>query len=195
MTSHYDHAQSTSTQTEIPMSKPLNANDNGNNDNVAAKPTTSVATTAKGSTALMSLAALGTALNGVDTSIGRSDKPMMFFKSREDIWIYGRQKIEPEAGSRWAANPTTFQRGYIAFDGSRKVDERNAVRWSAEDRPRGPARRWLPLARADVRRDEMSQWRRCWCRGVLQGGNGRRQLVHHAANRTDSRPDQRRPAR
>jgi hypothetical protein len=124
MTSYYDHAQYTSTQTETPMPKTSNANDNGNNDNVAAKPTTSVATAAKGNTALMSLATLGTALNGVDTSVGRSDKPMMLYKSRENIWAYGRQQIEPEEGSHWAVNPTTFQRGYVAFDGSKKVGER-----------------------------------------------------------------------
>ena len=101
-----------------------NANDNGNNDNGATKPATSVATAAKGSTALMSLAALGTALNGVDTSVGRFDKLMLFFKSRESIWIYGPRKIEPEKGSRWAANPSTFERGYIAFDGAKKLGER-----------------------------------------------------------------------
>jgi hypothetical protein len=129
MTSYHDHdhAQYPSTQKETPMPNTFNANDNGNNDNVAAKPTTSVAAAAKGSTALTAMAAvaaIGTALNGVDTSIGRSDKPMMFFKSRENIWTYGRQQIEPEEGSRWAVNPMTFQRGYVAFDGSKKVGER-----------------------------------------------------------------------
>jgi hypothetical protein len=72
----------------------------------------------------MSLETLGTALNGVDTSIGHSGKPMMFFKSRENIWTFGRQQIEPEKGSRWAANPPTFEWGYIAFDGSKKLGER-----------------------------------------------------------------------
>jgi hypothetical protein len=102
----------------------FNANDNGNTDNVAAKPATSVAPTARGSTALMSLEALGTALNSVDTSIGYSSKPMMFFKSRENIWTFGRQQNEPEKGSRWAANPPTLERGYIAFDGTKKLGER-----------------------------------------------------------------------
>jgi len=109
------------TQTEIPMPKTFNANDNGNNDNAAAKPATSVATAAKGSTALASLA---TDLNNVDTSVGYSGKPIMLFKSRENRWEYGQQKIEPEQGSRWAANPTSFQRGYVAFAGSEKVGER-----------------------------------------------------------------------
>src|SRR5262245_23249208 len=120
----HDHAQHTLTQKETLMNKTFHANDNGNNDNVAAEPATSVATTAKASTALMSLAALRTALNGVDTSVSGSDKPMMFFKSREDLWVYWRGKIEPEKGSRWAVNPATFERGYIAFDGSKRLGER-----------------------------------------------------------------------
>jgi hypothetical protein len=72
----------------------------------------------------MSLAALRTALNSVNINTGLFAKLMMFFKSRENIWTYGPKNIQPEEGSRWAANPTTFERGYIAFDGTKRLGER-----------------------------------------------------------------------
>ena len=74
--------------------------------------------------ALVSLTALTTALNNVDmTSIGgRSGKPMLQFKSRENsgTWMFGQQRITPEAGSLWAVNPQTFRWGYICFSGDNK---------------------------------------------------------------------------
>ena len=74
--------------------------------------------------ALTSLAALRTALNSVDmTSIGgRSGKPMLQFKSREDngTWMFGQQRTIPEASSLWAVNPQTFRWGYICFSGDNK---------------------------------------------------------------------------
>jgi hypothetical protein len=77
--------------------------------------------------ALTSLAALKTALNGVDTSIvgGRSGLPMMFFK-REGSGTYtvGQKKVVVEAGSHWAFNPATFCWGYVAFGKDNKVHER-----------------------------------------------------------------------
>jgi hypothetical protein len=85
---------------------------------------TSVATAAKGSTALTSLEALGTALNNVDTGVGHSTKPMLLYKSRSNTWTYGRQLTEPEEGSRWGVNPMTFERGYVAFNGKQKLGER-----------------------------------------------------------------------
>jgi hypothetical protein len=95
------------------MHKP--ANENG---------TSSVATAAKGSTALTSLAALETALSNVDTGIGHSTKPMLLYKSRSNAWTYGRQQTEPEEGSRWGVNPHTFERGYVAFNGKLRLGER-----------------------------------------------------------------------
>jgi len=79
--------------------------------------------------ALTSLTALATALNRVDmTAIGgRSGKPMLQFKSRENngTWMFGQQRITPEAGSLWAVNPTTFKWGYVCFSNDNKhVGER-----------------------------------------------------------------------
>jgi len=75
--------------------------------------------------ALTSVAALETMLSRVDmTSIGgRSGKPMLQFKSRENsgTWMFGQQRITPEADSLWAANPQTFKWGYICFDNNNKV--------------------------------------------------------------------------
>jgi len=75
--------------------------------------------------ALTSLAALRTALNSVDmTSIGgRSGKPMLQFKSREDngTWMFGQQRTIPEASSLWVVNPRTFKWGYICFSNDNKV--------------------------------------------------------------------------
>jgi hypothetical protein len=78
--------------------------------------------------ALTALAALGVALNKVDTSsvIGRSGLPMMQFKREGDgTWTYGQRRITVESGSRWAINPTTFQWGFVNFgEGNKWLDER-----------------------------------------------------------------------
>jgi len=61
------------------------------------------------------------------TSIGgRSGKPMLQFKSRENngVWMYGQQRISPEADSLWAVNPQTFRWGYICFSNDNKPAER-----------------------------------------------------------------------
>jgi hypothetical protein len=78
---------------------------------------------------LTALTALGTVLNGVDTSsvVGRSGLPMLLFKAREanGTWMFGQKKTIPEAGSLWAAHPGTFQRGYICWGpGNKKLGER-----------------------------------------------------------------------
>jgi len=68
--------------------------------------------------ALVSLAALETALRAIDPSsrLNRSGKPMLLFKSRENgLWAYGQTKTIPEDGSHWAFNPVSVHRGYIAF--------------------------------------------------------------------------------
>ena len=94
------------------------------NDNQPGK---AVAPTLTGG-ALASLAALGAALNKVDTSsvIGRSSLPMMQFKREGDgSWSYGQKRLTVETDSRWAVNPTTFQWGYVCFgEGNKRLDDR-----------------------------------------------------------------------
>jgi hypothetical protein len=81
--------------------------------------------------ALAALTALTAGLNKVDTSsvIGRSGLPMMQFKREGDgTWSYSQKRITVEANSRWAVNPTTFQRGYVCFgEGNKWLDERMAL--------------------------------------------------------------------
>src|SRR5262245_20192672 len=89
-----------------PANKP--ANDNGSN----------AVTSAPSANALTALAALGAALNNVDTATvsGRSGLPMLLFKSREGsggTYMYGQKRTVPEEGQRWAANPLTFKWGWI----------------------------------------------------------------------------------
>lgn len=74
--------------------------------------------------AMTSLAALGAALNKVDTAsvIGRSGLPMLSFKREGDgCWMYGRRKTVVEDDSHWAANPFSFQYGWICFGDNKKV--------------------------------------------------------------------------
>jgi hypothetical protein len=78
--------------------------------------------------ALASLAALGAALNSVDTAsvVGRSGLPMLAFKrDGSGTWWYGQRRTEPESGSRWGVNVTTFKWGYICFgEGNKVIGER-----------------------------------------------------------------------
>jgi hypothetical protein len=74
--------------------------------------------------ALTSLAALGTALSNVDTSAGagRSGKPMLQFKSRENsgTWMFGQKHTVIEDGSLWVINPASFRWGYVCFSDAKK---------------------------------------------------------------------------
>jgi hypothetical protein len=78
--------------------------------------------------AMVSLEALGAALNAVDTSTiaGHSGLPMLSFKREGDgTWAHGQRRTVVEDGSRWAVNPLTFRRGYICFgDGNKRLGER-----------------------------------------------------------------------
>jgi hypothetical protein len=92
-----------------------NDNDNDNGHAVAAVPTGG---------ALTSLEALGAMLAKVDTSsvAGHSGLPMLQFKREGDgCWSYGQKRTIVESGSCWAVNPTTFRRGFICFNDSKKV--------------------------------------------------------------------------
>jgi len=97
------------------------ANDNGDHK----RPGSKLAPAPVAGGALTSLAGLQMALANVNTAaiIGRSGLPMMLFKAREGsgAWGYGQRRIIPEPDSRWAINPLTFQRGYIAFGPDKKV--------------------------------------------------------------------------
>ena len=106
----------------VSAKQPANDNHNHANDNEQA-----IAPAPAGG-ALASLAALRAALNSVDTAsvAGRSGLPMMKFKrDGSGTWAYGQKQIEPEEGSRWAVNPTTFKWGYICFgEGNKVIGER-----------------------------------------------------------------------
>jgi hypothetical protein len=77
--------------------------------------------------ALISLAALATALNAVDTAsvAGRSGVPMLQFKrDGNGTWQFGQKRIVVEDGSRWAVNPMSFRWGYICFVDNKVAGER-----------------------------------------------------------------------
>jgi len=97
------------------------ANDNGEHE----KPGSKQVAPAPAGGAPASLAGLQKALASVPTAtiIGRSGKPMMLFKSRENNGTYGigQKRLVPEEDSRWAVNPMTFQWGYICFNDAKKV--------------------------------------------------------------------------
>jgi hypothetical protein len=86
--------------------------------------------------ALTSLAELATTLNQIDTASvgGRSGKPMLQFKSRENVWVYGQQRTQVEEDSRWAINPTSWRRGPICFapGGNKVLGERTVPAHMAE---------------------------------------------------------------
>ena len=95
------------------------ANDNGEHE----RPGSKIAPAPAGG-ALTSLAALQTALAGVNTAaiIGRTGLPMLLFKREgSGTWGYGQKRTIPEEGSKWAVNPMTFKYGYICFNDANKV--------------------------------------------------------------------------
>ena len=98
----------------------MNSHDNDNHDRDPDNPITPATPSSR---AMVSLEALGSALNAVDTSaIRRSGLPMLVFKAREGngTWSHGQRRTVVEEGARWAVNPTTFQRGYVCFSGADK---------------------------------------------------------------------------
>jgi hypothetical protein len=78
--------------------------------------------------AMVSLEALGAALSAVDTAsiAGHSARPMLQFKREGDgTWVHGQRRTVVEDGSRWAADPRSFMRGFICFgDGNKRLGER-----------------------------------------------------------------------
>jgi hypothetical protein len=78
--------------------------------------------------AMVSLEALGAALSAVDTATiaGHSARPMLQFKREGGgTWAHGQRRTVVEDGSRWAADPRSFMRGYICFgDGNKRLGER-----------------------------------------------------------------------
>ena len=99
--------------------------DNDNHDHDRDNPITPATPSSR---AMVSLEALGAALNAVDTSsvVGRSSLPMLQFKREgSGTWSHGQRRTVVEDGARWAANPTTFKWGYICFgDGNKRLGER-----------------------------------------------------------------------
>ena len=98
------------------------ANDNGKGEH---EPGSKIAPAPAGG-ALTSLAALQTALAGVNTAaiIGRTGLPMLLFKREgSGTWMFGQKKTIPEPGSRWAVNPMTFKYGFICFNDNKVVGE------------------------------------------------------------------------
>ena len=93
------------------------------NDNGERGPGSKIAPAPAGG-ALTSLAALQTALAGVNTAaiIGRTGLPMLLFKREgSGTWMFGQKKTIPEPGSKWAINPLTFKWGCISFNDANKV--------------------------------------------------------------------------
>jgi len=102
--------------------------DHANDNSEHERPGSKLASAPAAGGALTSLAALQTALAGVNTAaiIGRSGLPMLLFKREgSGTWMFGQKKTIPEADSRWAVNPMTFKYGFICFNDANKVaDER-----------------------------------------------------------------------
>jgi hypothetical protein len=105
-----------------------NDHDNDNDVRERREKTLGAVAPAPAGGALTSLAALSTALNSVDmTSVGgRSGKPMLQFKSRENngTWMFGQKRTLVEDDSLWAVNVLSFKWGYVYFDNNNKPHER-----------------------------------------------------------------------
>jgi len=105
-----------------PDRKPAPANDNAGANAKAVANDNAVAVAPFAGGAMTSLAALQTALAGVDTA-GRSGfMPMLAFKrDGGGVWHYGQKKTVLEEGSTLACNPLSFKWGYICFNDAKKV--------------------------------------------------------------------------
>jgi hypothetical protein len=91
------------------------ANDNSGTITPAAKANALAST---------SLAALAATFKKVDTSpLGnRSFLPLLQYKSREGgIWTFGQRRTIPEAGSKWAVNPTSFMWGFVCWSDTQQL--------------------------------------------------------------------------
>jgi hypothetical protein len=76
---------------------------------------------------LVSLEALGAALNKVNTASirSRTGLPILLFKRDGDgTWSYGQKRTIVEAGSKWAVSPLSFEWGYVCFNNNKRLDER-----------------------------------------------------------------------
>ncbi|MFZ0840662.1 MAG: hypothetical protein WAM77_24640, partial [Xanthobacteraceae bacterium] len=98
------------------------------------------------------LEALAKALNNVDMTAtsGRSNIPMLQFASRENVWTIGQKKIVVDNDSTWAVNPTTFKRGWIAFNDNNKPVGEHLVSVS------------LPMPDKTELPDKGSAWQEQW---------------------------------
>ena len=106
---------------------PVNRDPDNRDDNDNRKETALAASSLTGG-ALASLAALGTTLNSVDTAsvIGRSERAAAHVQEQ------GQRRhldVRAEAHHRrrrqpLGRQPATFQRGYVCFDGNKKVGEK-----------------------------------------------------------------------
>lgn len=59
------------------------------------------------------LTKLGSSMAQHSTSGGGDD---LLKLTKEGYWVYGADAIEPEEGSQWAINPSSFSHGWIAWD-------------------------------------------------------------------------------
>jgi hypothetical protein len=95
------------------------ANDNGGvNDNRKAVVPTPAVPAVPAIGAIATLSDLHNALAKVDTAVvaGRSTRPMMQYKSREQVFTFGQKATVVEEGTRWVINPMSLKWGQICFD-------------------------------------------------------------------------------
>jgi hypothetical protein len=87
-------------------------------------------------TAGISLASIGkykTAIARVQMDAPQIGGDKLLRLTKEGIWKYGQELIEVEPGSQWAADPTSFMKGYSAFVGQKpKEVMRNIMKYAEE---------------------------------------------------------------
>jgi hypothetical protein len=107
------------------------ANDNNGGDDAIQRAVAPALTEAS----IAALTKLTADLNHVNIApvLGRSTHPLLQFKSRDNsgTWMFGQRRTVPEEGSLWAANPTSFQHGFVCFgpDKKKPLDERLVPAW------------------------------------------------------------------